>query len=185
MKKMKTLLVKDENHLATEEIQCPWVFDDGVQAYIKSDGSACMIKDGVLYKRYDAKRNKKTGEFKQPPEGSIPCCEPDEVTGHWPHWAVCTREDKWHMEAFNGSEPDGTYELIGPKVNGNHERVGKHELLSHKKGIQDLTSVKFDYAGIKSFIECLPHEGIVFHHPDGRMCKVRRKDFEFDWPIVK
>ena len=26
-------------------------------------------------------------------------------------------------------------------------------------------------------------EGIVWHHPDGRMAKIKRKDFGFDWPV--
>ena len=25
-------------------------------------------------------------------------------------------------------------------------------------------------------------EGIVWHHPDGRMVKIKRKDFGFKWP---
>lgn len=26
-------------------------------------------------------------------------------------------------------------------------------------------------------------EGIVFHHPDGRMAKIKRRDFGLRWPI--
>ena len=48
MKKMKTLFVKDEQHMATDEIQCDWVFDEGVKAYIKRDGTSCMFKDGWI-----------------------------------------------------------------------------------------------------------------------------------------
>ena len=26
-------------------------------------------------------------------------------------------------------------------------------------------------------------EGIVWHHPDGRMAKIKRRDFGLSWPI--
>lgn len=183
MKKMKTLYVKDENHMATNEIQCEWVFDEGVKAYIKRDGTSCMFKDGQLYKRYDAKRNRKTGEYKQPPEGAIPCCEPDDVTGHWPHWVLCDDSDKWHMKALynQGVLPNGTYELCGPKINGNKESLKEHVFISHTTERMDPQSYDFNY--MKAYIDTLYNEGLVFHHPDGRMCKVRRTDFGFDWPI--
>lgn len=185
MKKMKTLFKKDPNNLAwvIDELQEDWVSDEGVTAHIKRDGTACMAKDGVLYKRYDAKRNRKTGEYKTPPNGSIPCCEPDDVTGHWPHWAPVTDDDKWHKEAFIPGIKDGTYELCGPKINGNHEHLDTHILFRHDSGFMydwcDLVIFE-DCADVMSFFD---FEGVVFHHPDGRMCKIRRKDFGFDWPI--
>lgn len=181
MKKMKTLFKKGANHEVIDELQCSWVFDDGVTAHIKLDGTACAVIGGKLYKRYDAKRNKKTGLYKSPPAGAIECCEPDEITGHWPHWVPVAKEDKWHLEAMNGDLCDGTYELCGPKVNGNREGFSSHKLVSHNSGEVDIPSIKFD--DLKLFLRDLRNEGLVFHHPDGRMCKIRRKDFGFDWPI--
>ena len=55
-----------------------WVLDGEGIATVKIDGTCCAIIDGRFYRRYDAKRGK------TPPEGAIPCCEPDLVTGHWP-----------------------------------------------------------------------------------------------------
>lgn len=184
MKKMKTLFKKDASHRATPKIQCEWAISPNVTAHVKKDGSSCMVKDGILYKRYDAKRNRKTGEFKTPPEGAIPCCEPDLVTGHWPHWVKCTTDDKWHMEAFNWVPEDGTYELIGPKVNGNNENSEKHRLITHKANfINHLLPEVINYESMKLMMQDFKNEGIVFHHDDGRMCKVRRSDFGFKWPI--
>ena len=57
-----------------------WVLDGKGIATEKIDGSCTAIIDGVFYKRYDAKKGKK------PPAGAIPCCDPDPVTGHHPHW---------------------------------------------------------------------------------------------------
>lgn len=58
-----------------------WVLaGDGV-ATEKIDGACCAIIDGVFYKRYDAKKDKR-GNMKLPPEGAIPCDDPDPVIGH-------------------------------------------------------------------------------------------------------
>ena len=188
MKKMKTLFKKDINHKATPEVQCLWIDDDGVTAHTKYDGSACMVKDGELYKRYDAKRNRKTGEYKTPPIGAIACCDPDDTTGHWPHWVRVTRDDKYHLEAlhFDSHIVDGTYELCGPKVNGNREGLLRHTLLAHCSGIVDMSNFKdgsiVSYGACSNYIQSISQEGVVFHHPDGRKCKLRRTDFGFTWP---
>jgi hypothetical protein len=189
VEKIKTLFVKDENHLATEEIQCPWVFDEGVKLYPKWDGTSCAIIDGEFYKRYDAKKNKKTGDYKVPPEGSIPCCDPDPVTGHWPHWTPVLETDKYHLEAYVDGVEDGTYELVGPKVNGNNDKFVSHALMSHKF-ISAPVFVMFlalitehSYSEYLELMSGFYFEGVVLHHPDGRMCKVRRKDFGLDWPL--
>ncbi len=101
-----------------------------------------------------------------------------------PHWIKCDRNnpaDKWHFEAFDILSPswiDGTYELIGEKIQGNPEQITGHILVKH--GLRhvlfdDLRNTSFDQ--FKSFLSVLDIEGIVFHHPDGRMCKLRKSDF--------
>ena len=75
---------------------CQWVLDGEGEATIKFDGTACAVIDGKLYARYDAKKGK------TPPPNAIPCCEPDPVTGHHPHWIPCGPEpqSKWHWEGW-------------------------------------------------------------------------------------
>jgi hypothetical protein len=34
-----------------------------------------------------------------------------------------------------------------------------------------------DFENLKTYLEVVDIEGIVFHHPDGRMCKLRKSDF--------
>lgn len=189
MNKMKTLFKKDpcDPLKVIDEIQCEWVNDEGVTCHIKHDGSACMIKNGNLYKRYDAKINKKTGKRKIPPEGAIPCCDPDDITGHWPHWTPVTDADKYHKEAFltvheTEKTDSSTWELCGPKVNGNNETLSCHELKDHSKHRVFVDSIS--YQSIRDILFSLIHEGLVFHHPDGRMCKIRRKDFGIAWPMI-
>lgn len=188
MKKISTLFKKDPNDLSRviDEVdpENAWALTEGV-ATRKFDGAACAIIDGELYKRYDVKRNKKTGEFPSVPDGAIPCQEPDAVTGHWPHWVKCDRskpDDKWHFEAFDHycrhgeiAPPDGTYELVGPKINGNPEKLDNHILWRH--GIVMYSLCDTSFSGIRDFLRLNDIEGIVFHNIDGRMCKIRKSDF--------
>lgn len=179
MKKISTLFIKDPNDLGKviNEInpENEWVVsEEGVKATRKFDGTSCAIINGELYKRYDVKKGKSV------PENAIPCQEPDEITGHWPHWIKCDRNDnsnKYHFEAFDNRTEwkDGTYELCGPKIQGNPEGLSSHYLVLHGKHEITLGSLEFNF--IKEFLTHSNIEGIVFHHTDGRMCKIRKSDF--------
>ena len=181
MKKISTLFKKDPNNLGRviNEInpENQWVFDGEGIATRKFDGTATAIINGELYKRYDVKKGK------QVPENAIPCQEPDEITGHWPHWVRCERDNpanKWHFIAFDELEKkeDGTYELCGEKIQKNPEKVEEHKLVKHGCEVLQLPSLDFEY--LKAFLSDTANdiEGIVFHHKsDGRMCKLRKSDF--------
>ena len=181
MKKISTLFKKDPNDLSrvTSEIDPDnlWVFESGIPTR-KFDGTACMIVGGEFYKRYDVKKGRIV------PKGGIPCQEPDPITGHWPHWVpvrVDDPADKYHWQAFDlfhySMYPDGTYELVGPKINSNHEHYERHELVMH--GIHVLTIRDMTREGIITYLTLNDIEGIVFHDskPTGRMCKIRKSDF--------
>lgn len=182
MIKITTLFKKDLHDLSrvTEEVdpENAWAFVVGIPT-VKFDGTACAIINGELYKRYDCKRGKK------PPEGAIPCQEPDEATGHWPHWVKCDRSnpaDVYHFEAFYDRLVDGTYELVGPKINRNPYMLKQHELWKH--GSTVIFNKFVGYYDIRDYLYRNYIEGIVFHNPEtGQMCKIRRKDFGFDWNI--
>ncbi len=178
MKKMQTVFKKDPNDLGRviNEVQEQWVLDGEGVATRKWDGTACMVLNGELYKRYDCKRGK------TPPEGAIPCQEPDLITGHWPHWVKCDRNnpaDRYHWEAWGDDKAldDGTYELCGPKINGGKEKFSQHWLVPH--GYHSYPTLQRTFESIRDFLEKTEIEGIVFHHPDGRMAKIRRSDFGF------
>ncbi len=157
---------------------CEWVLAGDGTASRKWDGTACAVINGALYKRYDAKAGK------APPEGAIPCDPaPDLVTGHWPHWILIGPNDKWHQAAWEAertSLEDGTYELVGPKVNANPESFTTHQLIKH--GSSPLDPPRY-FEELKYYLGAFAIEGIVFTHPDGRMCKIRRDDFGFEWPV--
>jgi hypothetical protein len=87
-------------------------------------------------------------------------------------------QDKYHCEAFIGKGlPDGTYELCGPKLQGNREKLTEHILIPH--GEKELIGLSYplNFENLKQYLEVVDIEGIVFHHPDGRMCKLRKSDF--------
>lgn len=178
MKKIASLFQRnyDGDGLVRNEVVpgSEWVINGEGVATRKFDGSCAMIREGLLYKRYDAKNGK------TPPPGFEPSQAPDPVTGHWPGWIrVDNRpEDKYFLEAIT-SHPlpiaDGTYELCGPKVQGNPEGLPAHVLIKHGEWLLDDAPRDFD--PIKEYLRGKDIEGIVWHHPDGRMVKIKRKDF--------
>jgi len=179
MKKISTLFKKDPNDLGRviPEVnpENSWVFtDEGVRATRKYDGTACAVINGQLYKRYDVKKGKTVPEF------ATPCQEPDPITGHWPHWVLCQHDnpaDKYHLLAFIGVIPDGTYELCGERVQGNPEKIAGHKLIRHGAFDLNVNFQSYTFEMFKEYLTYTDIEGIVFHHPDGRMCKLRKSDY--------
>ena len=193
MKKTPNVFVMNRETMTVENVVkpgCEWVLNGEGVATVKFDGTSTLWKDGILWKRYDRKLNKtanrrlKNGEplsidmFKEPPEGFVPCEEnPDPVTFHWPGWTPLTIHDKWHWEGLEGATGliDGkTYELVGPTLASNVYCLEKHELWEHGSKVVDLPVVTFET--IKAYLIANKEEGLVFHHPDGRVAKIRRKD---------
>jgi hypothetical protein len=187
MKKIPSLFMRDYdgNRQVYDEVVlgCEWVQRGEGVATEKIDGTACLIQDGVLYKRYDRKQGKPA------PDGWIAAePEPNEHTGHWPGWVPVGKgnEDRWHREAFENlahipKAGDGTYELIGPKVQGNPYHLENHHLIPH--GSHVLGSAPRTFNALRQYLTEFKFEGIVWHHPDGRMCKIKRRDFGLSWPV--
>lgn len=187
MQKIPTLFKRDyegNRHVYNEVVEgCEWVINGEGVATRKWDGTCCLVRDGNLYKRYDAKKGR------TPPDGFEPAQpKPDAKTGHWPGWVPVSDgpDDQYHREAWdmmmsiieltdNQHPHDGTYELVGPKVQGNPEDFVSHALLLH--GAQAVGDFPRDYVGIKTYLQTANIEGVVWHHPDGRMCKIKAKDF--------
>jgi len=155
-----------------------WVITGEGVATEKIDGTACMVRGGRLYKRFDAKKGK------IPPPNFESAQEPDPITGHWPGWIPVGDgpEDKWHrdIDVFVANLPNATYELVGPKVQGNKYDLKRHTLRLHGDNI--LAGAPTDFSGIMQYLNVHPqYEGIVWHHPDGRMVKIKRRDFGLSW----
>lgn len=186
MKKIPTLFKRTfEGHKIvgiTDEITpgCEDAFLYGI-ATLKVDGSCCAIIKGEFYKRYDCKKGK------IPPEGAIACCDPDPVTGHWPHWVKVDKNDpadKWFVDAYHnvaeyrGFLPDGTYEAVGRNFQGNPYRINYNSLERH--GVVEI-NVERTFEAVKKYLSNHDCEGIVFWLNGEPVCKIKRTDFGFCW----
>ena len=134
MKKIISLFKRDYggNRQVYDEVVpgAEWVIAGEGVATEKIDGTACMVRDNLLYRRYDRKIKKKSrwkvdagekitvDDFKDPPFGWESCEEkPDLHTFHWPGWLAISHTDpseKWHRAAFDNSDEysDGTYQML-------------------------------------------------------------------------
>jgi len=174
MKKIISLFCRnyDGNHLVRNEVVpgAEWVENGEGIATQKHDGTCCLVKNNELWKRYTLKNGKKT------PSTFVPTTEVDPVTGKQEGWLLVgdSHEDKWHREAFV-NQKDGTYELCGPKTQGNPEGLVEHILIPH--GSHAIDNVPRTFDELKVWFIGRDIEGIVWHHSDGRMVKIKGKDF--------
>jgi hypothetical protein len=206
MKKIPSLFkrdYKDTRQVYNEVVPgSEWVVNGEGVATEKFDGTACMVRDGKLFKRYDRKmvksayrRKKREPDFvptiehyKPALDNWEPCeSEPNHHTGHWPGWIPVgdEPESKWHRRGFEntGRLPDGTYELVGPQINNNPHDLERHELWPHGAN-KFLYPPERTFDAIKFWFERNEVEGIIWHHPDGRMVKIKRRDFGLPWPVI-
>lgn len=191
MKKIPSLFVRDYDDVEKLVIDqvlpgSEWVQRGEGIATVKWDGTACMVRDGKLFKRYDRKRDRKTGEYKAAPDGWEACQEPDAVTGHWPGWVLVGDgpEDKWFAKAWKAmfaGLADGTYELCGPHFQNNPHNLNSDMFIRHGSSIA--VDCPTGYEELREFFSRVHMEGVVWHHPDGRMVKIKTRDFGLDWPM--
>jgi len=182
VKKIPTLFRRDPADMSRvldePNPECAWVQAGEGVAIRKVDGTSCLYRDGAWWKRREVKKGK------SPPadfmEESF-----DETTGKRTGWVPIVDEDKWHRDAIarHQEEPPiaGTYELIGPKVQGNPDGVEEHLLLRHAM-LDRYTDAPTGHEALAAWLSDHRIEGLVWHHPDGRMAKIKRRDFGLPWP---
>lgn len=179
MKKIISLFQRnyDGDRLVRNEIVpgAEWVSNGEGIPTRKMDGTCCLVGNGNLFKRYEIKSGAK------PPENFQPANDVDENTGKQQGWVPVGSgpEDRWHREAFTedkGPFPDGTYELVGPKIQGNPEEFSTHTLVPHGAIVLP-SSTSRDFEGLHEWLKTAKIEGIVWHHKDGRMVKIKARDF--------
>lgn len=184
MKKIPTLFVRDWDNnpkyvTRQPNPECQWVFDGEGTATRKYDGT-CVMFDGD---RWWARREVKPD--KTPPADFVLLGE-DTETGKRMGWEPIEQSAfaKIHAEALASAVADnilatwarGTYELVGPKINRNPEGYEQHALVMHATA-EDFTDIPLDYDGLAAWLHARPYEGIVWHAPDGRMAKIKGRDF--------
>lgn len=180
MKKIPTVFQRNVGAWLVKDTVTPgseWVLNNEGIATRKWDGSACLIQGGILYKRFTVQLPDEA------PVSFIPAENPNVNNGKWPGWIIVEPNDEanqWHIEAFLASKystPDGTYELCGPKVNGNPEKLESHVLIKHG---DDMVMAPRTFEGLKDWFQDQDIEGVVWHHEDGRMAKIKKKDFGYE-----
>lgn len=188
MKKIPTIFKRNPDNMSEllnePHPDCQWVFDGEGVATQKYDGTCVMIKDGMYYKRREVK------EWQNEPGGFVQE-DFDENTGKRFGWILVDRDEKenrWHMEAYEdylGFDAyeiqgrkifDGTYELVGEKINNNPEKINGHILIDHAQA-DKFPDAPRSFGGLASWLADKDIEGLVWHHPDGRMAKIKKRDF--------
>ena len=184
MKKIPTLFRREfEDHEVKRTLPevirgMDWVLRGEGYATVKMDGACCAIIGGEFYKRYDVKNGQ------TPPAGAIPCCPPDKVTGHHPHWVKVDPKnpaDRWFVAAYKNSDCaliDGTYEAVGRHFQSNPYNMQDDMLEPHGCRI---VSVERTYNGIKKYLTDHNIEGFVFWKDNEPRCKIKRSDFGLEW----
>lgn len=205
MQKIPTLFERDpKTLLVIDKVkpECQWVIDDEGIPTEKIDGTCCMIKDGELYKYYELNLAKTPLEKAQ--ERGFIIADPtitkkNTLLGWMP--VTDSPEDRYHREGFNwlywlktkhddSDIEDGTYELVGPKVQNNYYNLETHMLFKHGWELGGWFVCDLDVFCnppltfkclrllFQDFVEHTEYfEGLVWHHPDGRMAKLKAKDF--------
>lgn len=183
MRKIPTLFARDFTarpaHVLPDVTPgCEWVLAGEGRPTRKWDGTCTKLdKHGGWWARREVKPGK------TPPDGYVQE-QHDEETGKAVGWEPMAQSPyaKIHAEALaNVSPPEsGTYELLGPKINGNPDNFDAHILMPHGwapfPDRVDIEAAPRDYDGLREWLHSRPYEGIVWHHPDGRMVKIKRRD---------
>jgi hypothetical protein len=183
VKKIPTVYVRDwdgDRRYVLPEVTpgCEWVIaGEGVPTR-KYDGT-CVMFDG---ERWWARREVKKDML--PPKWFVGLGT-DPETGKTAGWEPVEQSAfaKVHAATLARFDPElcawrtGTYELCGPKVNGNPEGFTSHWLVIHEDA-QRMHGVPRDFGGLASWLRARRYEGIVWHGgPDGAMAKIKKRDF--------
>lgn len=183
MRKIPTLFKRDPEDMrrVLPEVTpgCEWVLAGEGIGTRKYDGTCVMLDaDGRWWARREVKPDKQS-----PPEFVV--ADYDENTGKTVGWEPIEQSPfaKFHAEALDWQtefkHEAGTYELLGPKINRDPEGCGRHWLIKHAEAEVLLgPAVRLTYEDCRAMLTGgFEFEGIVWHHPDGRMAKLKVRDF--------
>ncbi len=183
MEKIPTLFDRDEHFKVTDKVRagCEWVLAGEGTPTEKLDGMnvRLTVRSGQLV-RLEKRRNPSA---KQKHQGII--------DGWYVDADECSPEDRWLYEAARQTTvsdwPDGEHpsEALGPNIQGNPLGLESHICLPFNMRAPVLEKAPRTYSDLKTWLERADSsfspghlvEGIVFHHPDGRRAKIKRRDF--------
>ena len=169
MEKIPTMYERDEATRGRSvkpviKPNCRWVEDGEGFATRKLDGTNVKVEGGVLWKR------------QKPADG-------DYDNAAYVPARLDDPADRYLFEAFQDREKweDGIYEALGPKIQGNPEKYGRHALVRVVPVDPSLIVPEAPRAfnALRDYLSVEDIEGFVFHHPDGRKAKIKKRDFGF------
>jgi len=133
-----------------------------------------MVKHGLLYKRRLIKSGKPI------PKGFIHVeTRPDNgKTLGWVPVSINNSDHKYFLVPPIPTE-DGTYELVGEKVQGGLYGK-KYKFLKHGSNIL-IDDVPTDFHGLEAYLANSDIEGIVWWKDDEPIAKIKRVDFGIPW----
>ncbi|WP_309110923.1 hypothetical protein [Saccharothrix sp.] len=183
VEKIPTLFERDDRFRVTDrpKAECAWVFAGEGVGTEKLDGTnvRLTVRSGHLV-RVEKRRN----PGREQKALGI-------VDGWYVDTSADSAEDKWILAAAEGTDvsqwPDGEHscEALGPRIQGNPLGLDTHLCVPFNTNAPVYEDVPRGYAELREFLSTLESryapgnlaEGIVFHHPDGRRAKIKRKDF--------
>jgi hypothetical protein len=183
MEKIPTLFERDDHFRVVDRprAECAWVFEGEGSATEKLDGAnvRLTVRSGQLV-RLEKRRNPSKIQKQQ-----------GIVDGWYADADEHSAEDKWLLTAARATDvsgwPDGEHpcEALGPRIQGNPLALDDHRCVPFNVQAPQYPAVPRDYSGLRDYLAELDSrfapghlaEGIVFHHPDGRRAKIKRKDF--------
>jgi hypothetical protein len=188
VKKIPTMFERDWEGDRSRVLDKPnpeaaWVFAGEGVATRKYDGMACMYDGERWFKRREVKANQHN------PADFIEV-EYDRETLKRVGWVPIGDgpEDRHLREAthciWDAANPGqatpkldtGTYEFVGPKSQGGVEGFPKNSMMCHATAQQYLDAPR-TFDALREWLAERDIEGVVFHHPDGRMAKIKKRDF--------
>jgi hypothetical protein len=198
MRKIPTLYERnpdDRKHVIVGSVTpgCEWVIDGEGVPTRKWDGTCVMLDEaGGWWARREVKPDQEW-----PRVFRLESTDP--VTRKTVGWVPMEGSSfaKWHAQAVERQANEdpryatfigapGTFELIGPKINKSPDGFESHTLIRH-----GMHPVDMDYLGgqpptpegLIEFCRAEGWEGIVWHHRDGRMAKLKVRDIPASTPI--
>jgi hypothetical protein len=182
MEKIPTLFERDGRFHVVDRprTECAWVFNGEGTGTEKLDGTnvRLTVRSGQIV-RVEKRRNPTKAQKQQG------------IVDGWYVDADDSAEDKWILAAVGNTDasswPDGEHpcEALGPSIQGNPLGLAEHRCVPFNLQAPAYQDAPRSYSDLRDFLATLESkfvpghlaEGIVFHHPDGRRAKIKRKDF--------
>ncbi len=182
MEKIPTMFERDDNFKVTSTVRedCAWVLDGEGLATEKLDGAnvRLTVRAGQVVRLEKRRNPSKT----QKAQGII--------DGWYVDTDEASSDDRWMIDAVHNTDtsdwPDGEHacEALGPKFQGNPLGLSEHLCVPFNLEIPTYDAPR-DFESLQAFLAEIESsyspgnlaEGIVFHHPDGRRAKIKRRDF--------